>query len=194
MCIIEMKDKETIFKEAIKNNLENQLQIFGYSKVDEFKGYLKFKCPNNYLGIFFEWNRDYSFYSKLWFHSNENYEYSISSIVRKLEKDDRIEEPTFSKDFQERIEEWSKQLSYQLTKYKIHEIDNDNSVIVGIRNERDERNEKYNKELEVSQLKKEADSAWNLKDFKSFVKIIKGKTDGLPSSYKKKLSIAEKKI
>lgn len=39
-----MKDNESIFKEIIKN----QLVEIGYKKEEEWKGFLKYRCQNNY--------------------------------------------------------------------------------------------------------------------------------------------------
>jgi len=49
-----MKDNESIFKEIIKNQLESQLVKVGYEKEEEWKGFLKYSCQNNYLKIVYE--------------------------------------------------------------------------------------------------------------------------------------------
>ena len=52
-----MKSKETIFKEAIRSRLDDQLRNIGYKKDDDRKGFIKYVCSNNYLKFVFEWNQ-----------------------------------------------------------------------------------------------------------------------------------------
>jgi len=62
-----------------------------------------------------------------------------------------------------------------------------------LRREYTKRDEVYNKELQAYQTKIDADQAWNSKDFKLFIKIMKEKSTELPKSYDKKFQIAEKR-
>ncbi len=151
------KDQETIFKEAIKNQLENQLRNFGYSIDEEWKGYLKYKCQNNYLNFIFEWNQTYDFYCEMGFHTNGNldYQYSFEDIIQKFEKDVVLKKLVFGREFSERIEEWIKQISNQFSKYKIYEITNDKSVIAELRNDYSERDIDYNRKFQKNQTKRE---------------------------------------
>ena len=48
-----MKDKESIFKNAIEEYLDSQLNEIGYKKTEEWKGYIKYESINNYLKFYF---------------------------------------------------------------------------------------------------------------------------------------------
>jgi hypothetical protein len=191
-----MKEKESIFKEAITNQLENQLINLGYTKEEDWKGFLKYKCSNNYLKLVYEWNQSYNYSCKIGFNSNENHEFFLGELLLKVDKNIERGKLTFGdeKDFSDKINEWVNVLSNQIQKYQIQKITKDNPIIKELRNEHEERGKVYNTELQIRQTKREADEAWQLKDFKSFIQIMKNKTVELPSSYSKKLSIAEKKL
>ena len=100
-----MKDKETIFKEAIRNRLDDQLKNIGYKKDEEWKGFIKYVCSNNYLKFVFEWNQTHNFFCELGFNRRKilgfswgdkfDYEYQLGSIIKRIEKNEKLKEPVF---------------------------------------------------------------------------------------------------
>ena len=190
-----MKDKESIFKNAIEEYLDSQLNEIGYKKTEEWKGYIKYESINNYLKFYFEWNRGEGFGCDLGFYYDNpfNNEYSLGSIIYNLNANKKLYESKFGREFSEQIQEWIQEVSNQISQYEIQKLESTNSIIKKLRSEFKHEVEEYNKDLQLRQLKRNADKAWSSKDYKLFITMLENNLVGLPSSYAKKISIAKKK-
>jgi len=137
---------EIIFKNAIEKHIDFLLKNLGYRKTGEYKGFISYKSSNNYLEFSFDWNRSYEFDCFIRF-DDDDYEYPISLIEQILSENKIIDEPTFGKEYSERIEEWVNDISMFVSTNRIQELKITDALIIQIRNEFDKINEEYNRNL-----------------------------------------------
>ena len=148
------------------------------------------------MKFFFEWNQGYGFGCNLGFNDDEPfaYEFPLGFVISKLKANKLVIEPTFGREFSRQIHDWVQETNFQVSQYQVQNIKYDDKIIEELRAEFRNRDKEYNREKQLEQIKRSADKAWNEKDFKSLITILNDKLEGLPSSYKKKLELARKKI
>ncbi|MFT6948866.1 MAG: hypothetical protein ACJARP_003300 [Vicingaceae bacterium] len=186
-------DKEQKFKDSINNNLNNTLKALGYKRTLVQKGLVEFTGINNILTFVFEWNQDYGLYCQLKF-DGELMDYPLQFVTNRLKGLSDFTTPDFGQDFNELVDNWTRNLSIELPELSINSLTIKSEVIQKLKQEFEKRNDEYNLKLELDGLRQQADIAWNSQNFKQFIALMSNRAAEFPDSYSKKLSIAKKRI
>jgi hypothetical protein len=186
-------DKEQKFKDSINDNLSNTLKALGYERTLVHKGLVEFTGSNNILTFVFEWNQDFGLYCQVKF-DGELMDYPLQFVMNRLKGLSDFTTPDFGQDFNELVDNWTKNLSIELPELNIYSLTIKSEVVQELKQEFEKRNNEYNQNLELDGIRQQADVAWNSQNFRKFIAIMSDRASELPDSYSKKLSIAKKRI
>ncbi|MBU2939442.1 hypothetical protein KO494_07800 [Lacinutrix sp. C3R15] len=189
-----MHTTEQVFKNGIEEHLDSILNVLGYNKSDEWKGFVKYTSKNNYLTFGFDWNRSYEFSCSLGFNQNSEFEFPINTVLAKLGKNHTKSELEFGTELPDRILEWIIDLQKDFQHFNLAEINYNSKIIEELERELTIEAEEYNRSLQFNQLKSIIDKAWEENKYELFIEKIENSLSDFPKSYAQKLSIAKKRV
>jgi len=189
-----MQNIEQVFKNGIEEHLDSILNMLGYTKSDEWKGFVKYTSENNYLTFVFDWNRSYEFYCSLGFITDSEIEFPINAVFTKLGKKYLKSELEFGTELLDRILNWIIDLQKDFQHFNLAEINSKSIIIEELERDLTIETEEYNRNLQFNQLKNDIDKAWEENEYELFIEKIEKSLSDFPKSYAKKLSIAKKRV